>query len=231
MLRGRKENWFFNAIDVTQSFPIAIVDFAVGGDQKSRTAAQRVRIVRLLMAGPIEAAMLAWPMSRATKREWVGTHETESSAFRRRSPHLALGFRSASGVVGAAACERGARGERFDAWRLLVRRGRRHPYQHNSSRIIGNELAPPVTEKPDERVADYTYWLTIFTFGLFAVAAIQGYILIRAERVATRNADAANEAAAAAKRAAEATSEIDRAFVYLKTVEITVARGPSTMGA
>jgi hypothetical protein len=103
------------------------------------------------------------------------------------------------------------------------------PYPNQHHRI--SSVTPAVIERPDERVADYTYWLTIFTFGLFAVAAIQGYILIRAERVATRNADAANEAAAAAKRAAEATSEIDRAFVYLKTVEIVVARGPSTMGA
>jgi hypothetical protein len=46
-------------------------------------------------------------------------------------------------------------------------------------------------EAADERVARYTWWLAILTFGLVLVSGFQGFFLIRADRTARMSADAA----------------------------------------
>jgi hypothetical protein len=78
-----------------------------------------------------------------------------------------------------------------------------------------------VPETPEDRIAIYTWWLTTFTCCLVVVSAFQGWVLIRADRTANRNADAAIKAAEAAQlqaRAAVAAEISDLAVVSIMLV-------------
>jgi hypothetical protein len=63
--------------------------------------------------------------------------------------------------------------------------------KHSAAKIIG-------PNSPDERIANYTWWLAVLTGGLVVVAACQGFFLIRADRTARISANAATSAVEAA---------------------------------
>jgi hypothetical protein len=59
-------------------------------------------------------------------------------------------------------------------------------------------LPPPKVTDPNERIADYTFWLMIFTAVLSGVSAIQIYFLNRSDKATGKLADAAAMQARAA---------------------------------
>jgi hypothetical protein len=63
-------------------------------------------------------------------------------------------------------------------------------------------------KSPDERIADYTWWVAAFTFSLTLVSAFQIFFLIRADKTARETADAA-------KRNADALISSERAHLYV----------------
>ena len=93
---------------------------------------------------------------------------------------------------------------------------------------------PTVVEKADDKIARYTEWLAILTGGLVLVSAVQIWFLIQADRTAQKTAGAALKAAEATESSVEvarsALRDTERPFVYLKTVEVLVEKGPSTAG-
>jgi len=66
---------------------------------------------------------------------------------------------------------------------------------------------------PDERIANYTWWLSAFTLALVVVSGFQIFFLTRADKTARISADAAKDSAEVAKAALVSTQ---RAFVFLK---------------
>ena len=63
--------------------------------------------------------------------------------------------------------------------------------EHSSTKITG-------PNSPDERIANYTWWLSAFTLALVVVSAFQGFFLIRADKTARTAANAADLNARAA---------------------------------
>ena len=90
-------------------------------------------------------------------------------------------------------------------------------------------------EKSDDKIARYTEMLAFFTGALALVSAVQIWFLTQADRTAQKTASAALQAAVATENSVEvaktALRDTERAFVYLKTVEVLIERAPSTMGA
>ena len=92
-----------------------------------------------------------------------------------------------------------------------------------------------IEERADDKIARYTEMLAFFTAALVLVSAVQIWFLTQADRTAQKTAGAALKAAIATENSVEvakiALRDTERAFVYLKTVEVLVKRGPSTIGA
>jgi hypothetical protein len=70
-------------------------------------------------------------------------------------------------------------------------------------------------EDANDRIARYTFWLAVLTGCLVGVAGFQGYFLLRADKTARISANAAIEAANAAKRNADALISSERAHLYV----------------
>jgi hypothetical protein len=64
-----------------------------------------------------------------------------------------------------------------------------------------------------QRVADYTWWLSLFTLSLFVVAAVQAYLFVRQLKLIRQSARDATIAAEAATANAKAVVENQRPFV------------------
>jgi hypothetical protein len=79
-------------------------------------------------------------------------------------------------------------------------------YPRHEPQRYGSELT---VEKPDERIADYTWWLTAFTLALAAISAFQGFVLFRSDRTASRVAAAAHLSAKAALDGLDHTKDVD----------------------
>ena len=69
------------------------------------------------------------------------------------------------------------------------------------TKAAGNSHSQEERKKPDERVADYTWWLNVFTAILGGVAAMQVYFLKRTDETARVTAEAALQSANSAKEA------------------------------
>lgn len=68
----------------------------------------------------------------------------------------------------------------------------------------------------EDRIADYTWWLSAFTLALVVVSAVQIGFLIRADKTARLSADAA-------KASADALPKTERAFVFCQNIpEMTI---------
>jgi hypothetical protein len=101
-----------------------------------------------------------------------------------------------------------------------------------------SHLSPPaahetIADVSAEDVAYYTKVLAWFTAVLAIVSAAQGVLLFRADKTARLSADAALKAAKATENSVEvaktALRDTERAFVYLKTIEVRFERAPPWM--
>jgi hypothetical protein len=72
--------------------------------------------------------------------------------------------------------------------------------QHKSASVAAEQ-------KADDRIADYTWWLTFFTAILGGASIFQAYFLIRADKTARISADAAKDSADAAQLGANVARE------------------------
>lgn len=70
-------------------------------------------------------------------------------------------------------------------------------HQANYSGTPTETKNEPAPRTPDERIANYTWWLAVFTAVLGTVALVQIYFLIRADGTARISAEAANRSAKA----------------------------------
>jgi len=73
------------------------------------------------------------------------------------------------------------------------------PHQNSNTIAKGNDpphITPP--ESAEERIADYTWWLSCFTLALVVISTFQISFLIRADKTARITADAAKLSAEAA---------------------------------
>jgi hypothetical protein len=83
---------------------------------------------------------------------------------------------------------------------------------HNSSqpyKLNANSPSLSQTHKDttaEERLADYTLWLAILTGGLVAMAGLQGFFLLRADKTASISAQAASASAEVARSALVASN-------------------------
>jgi hypothetical protein len=99
----------------------------------------------------------------------------------------------------------------------------RHPPQQSEQQSSAEHSAKKTdnisdAEKADDRIARYTLWLAVLTGGLVLMAGIQGYFLLRSDKTARTAADAAKLSAEAAKASADMVPNVERAYVFIKTM-------------
>ena len=75
------------------------------------------------------------------------------------------------------------------------------------------QIPAAIRASPEDRIADYTFWLTICTGGLVVIGAFQVWLLLGAEKTTRRAADAATESA---RIAASALTFTQRAWMSVK---------------
>ncbi len=86
--------------------------------------------------------------------------------------------------------------------------------QKQPAKSLGQRLSIVWNRTWEDPVAFYTFVLSVFTGLLAIVSAFQIFFLIRADKTARRSANAAIEAANAAKRNADALISAERAHLY-----------------
>lgn len=94
------------------------------------------------------------------------------------------------------------------------------PYEEGGQKQSSTKAADP--RRADERLADYTLWLTILTGALVGVSATQIHFLIRADKTARITAEAAKESS-------DALPRIERAYLFVDRAE-TQRLKPSVSG-
>src|ERR1700739_3949928 len=86
--------------------------------------------------------------------------------------------------------------------------GNQNPGHYSAADQYDKEQAKVVApERADDRVATYTLWLTVFTALLVLVSAVQGYLILRAEKLTRQSLRVSILQAVRAKNAADKQSK------------------------
>jgi hypothetical protein len=116
----------------------------------------------------------------------------------------------------------------FIEWRMSpLQLPKKDAIEHTDKEAHKRASNIAVPHAADEKIADYTWWLSAFTLALVVVSAFQGYFLIRADNTARITASAAQKSADASLAAERA-----RFFIVIEQHNLTeIINNVETRGA